>query len=39
MSKFYDLYNTHDLSLTYTVFDGLRNRFDDKMIDEAMKHM
>jgi len=34
MTKFYEIYQTHDLQKTYTIFDALRNRIDDSMITE-----
>jgi len=36
LEKFIQLYQKHDMSLNYEVFDALRNRFDDKMIDDAL---
>lgn len=35
IEKFLELYSQLDSSLKYTVFDALRNRFDDEMIAHA----
>jgi len=39
MAKFYEVYQTHDLQKTYTIFDALRNRIDDSMITEIFTAM
>ena len=39
MAKFYEIYQTHDLQKTYTIFDALRNRIDDSMITEILTAM
>lgn len=39
IEKFIELYQQHDLSLDYEVFDALRNRFDDNMIEGAFEIM
>lgn len=39
LQKFLDLYSTIDQQKVYTVFDGLRNRFDDQMAEAALDTM
>ena len=36
IAKFFEIYQTHDLQKTYTIFDALRNRIDDTMITEIL---
>ena len=39
LQRFLELYATVDKQKVYSVFDGLRNRFDDPMIETALVQM